>query len=263
MKNKRYKKRKSISTISAFLFFVVLAVTAFLITFGGLYMRDHFKQLESLRATAHLTQLVVKDDEIIVKESGNEQEEVLAPRMCVILDAGHGGNDGGTYYNDVIEKDINLAVTLCLKNILEQKDVEVILTRSTDEYFGLDERVMMANQTSADLFVSIHCNYYEDSTSVRGIDCYYVPGCKDGKLCAEKIVNSLKAADIYKVRGAKAEEFYVTEHTTMTALLVEVGFLSNATDRNNLMNAEYQENIALDMSKGILAYFEEKGVVNN
>lgn len=262
---KRRRRKKSISYISGILFLILLAVMAFLITFTSLYLRDYFKKMEAISVGNDLTQLAVEDREFVFKENTEPEEEPAkqSESAVVVLDAGHGGNDGGTYYRNVIEKDVNLAVTMCLKDALEEKDVEVVLTRSTDEYLSLEERTVIANRTSADLFISIHCNYYENSPSVDGIDCYYYPKSEEGELCADKIVEALEENGGFEVRGAKAEEFYVTENTNMTALLVEVGFLSNPTDRKNLTNVSYQEMLAEEMAKGILAFFEESGASND
>lgn len=265
MKWKRYKRKKSISYISVILLLILLAVIAFLITFTTLYLLDRFKQIEMVSASNEYTQIVVEDTAFVMKESQKPDGEPTQTVTggYVVLDAGHGENDGGTYYKDVIEKDINLAVTMCLKDILEENDVKVLMTRSTDEYLSLEERTVIANQTDADLFVSVHCNYYEDSTSVYGIDCYYYPNCEEGEQCAGMIASALKENGSFKVRGAKAEEFYVTENTNMTAILIEVGFLSNPTERKNLTDAGYQEMLAEEMANGIIAYLEDSGAAND
>ena len=96
----------------------------------------------------------------------------------IFLDAGHGGSDGGTFSGDVIEEDINLSVVLRMKEFLEEKGAEVVLTRDSDETVSLSERAQTANRTDADLFVSIHCNYYEDDASINGLECYYYDGSK-------------------------------------------------------------------------------------
>lgn len=265
MKWKRYKRKKKFSYISIILLLILLAVMAFLITFFSLYLRDRFKQIETVSASNEVTQIVVEDTDFVIIESEETVEGSVLPAasMYVVLDAGHGGNDGGTYYNDVIEKDINLAVTMCLKDILEEQGVKVLLTRSTDEYVSLEDRTVIANQTDADLFVSVHCNYYEDSPSVYGIDCYYYPSCEEGEQCAGSIASALKENGSFKVRGAKAEEFYVTENTNMTAVLIEIGFLSNPNERKNLTSADYQGMLAEEMANGILTYLEESGAADD
>ena len=82
-------------------------------------------------------------------------------KFCVIIDAGHGGSDGGTVSGKIIEKDINLSVALKLKTILEDNNIEVILTRNSDEKMSLAQRTSVANDSNADFFISLHCNYYE------------------------------------------------------------------------------------------------------
>lgn len=235
---------------------IMLAGAAFLVTFGCLYLRDRFTRIEA--AAANVLQVSITEE--AVQETVAEEEPVVtAPSagMYVVLDAGHGGNDGGTYYKDVIEKDVNLAVTGYLEEILEENEVNVIMTRTTDDYLSLEERCYIANQTNADLFVSIHCNYFEDDASVDGIDCYYYPNSDEGEQFAETVVAAMEENNSLDVRGVKEEDFYVLENTDMTAILVEIGFLSNATDRKNLTNADYQQMLAEELAKGILATLED------
>ena len=109
-----------------------------------------------------------EEDTVPVTLIEDEEEEI-----CVVIDAGHGGSDGGTVSGDVIEKDINLSVALKLKAILEVNDIKVIMTRSNDEKVSLAQRAAAANDFHADFFISLHCNYYEDDNRVAGLECYY------------------------------------------------------------------------------------------
>jgi N-acetylmuramoyl-L-alanine amidase len=190
------------------------------------------------------------------EEDGREEskeEEV----WCVVLDAGHGGIDGGTYHNDVLEKDINLAITMYIAEALESQELEIILTRSEDAYLALEDRTYIANRADADLFVSIHCNYYEGKESVSGIECYYYPKSKDGKQCAEIVNGILKEEHSFNVRSPKADDLYVLEKTDMTAILVEVGYISDSKDRQNLTRKDYQMLLADKLAEGIVASLEE------
>ena len=243
----------------------MLAGMAFVTTILCLYIRDCFRQIETISASNNFSELIIEDGEW---QSTKETEpEISGGRQsegpCVVLDAGHGGNDGGTYYKDVVEKDINLAVVLYLKEILEENEVEVILTRSSDEYMSLEERTTFANQTEADLFVSIHCNYYEGASSIYGVECYYYPGSDSGKQSAEAVLDALEEYDGIRVRESKEEDYYVLKNTGMTAISVEIGYLSNKSERQNLNSADYQQMLAEGLAQGILNNLKETAATND
>jgi N-acetylmuramoyl-L-alanine amidase len=237
-----------------------LGATAILVTFAFLYFRDMKKAKEN--TTNAISHLVVQDTKIqaagMNKNEKEEPEENKEEKpRCVVLDAGHGGIDGGTYHNDTLEKDINLAVTLYLADILAKQELEIILTRSEDEYLTLEDRAYIANRSDADFFVSIHCNYYEGKETVSGIECYYYPESKEGKLCAEIVNGVLKEEHSFKVRSPKENDFFVLENTDMTAILVEVGYISDKTEREKLTRKEYQMLLAEKLAEGIQASLKE------
>jgi N-acetylmuramoyl-L-alanine amidase len=102
----------------------------------------------------------------------------------VILDAGHGGSDPGTVSGRLLEKDITLDINLHLRNLLEEANFEVQLTRTVDETMALRDRASIANTSSADIFVSIHVNSIRGSRAIRGIETYYL-GPTDDPLLTE------------------------------------------------------------------------------
>ncbi|MCM1499958.1 MAG: N-acetylmuramoyl-L-alanine amidase [Clostridium sp.] len=173
--------------------------------------------------------------------------------FCVVIDAGHGGSDGGTVSGEVIEKDINLSVALKLKAILEDNNIAVILTRSSDENISLAQRTSVANESNADFFISLHCNYYEDDARIAGLECYYNSSDeKESKAYAESIINAVSLNDDIKARDAKAEGYYVLRNTQMPAVLVEMGFLSNYSECKKLISDDYQEMMSQKIAEGIL-----------
>ncbi len=123
----------------------------------------------------------------------------------MVIDAGHGGSDGGTVSGEVIEKDINLSVAMKLKAILEDNNIEVVLTRSSDEDISLPQRTSFANESNADFFISLHCNYYEDDAQIAGLECCYSsPEAKESKAYAESIINAVSLSDDIKARNQRA-----------------------------------------------------------
>ena len=131
--------------------------------------------------------------------------------QVVVLDPGHGGTDPGTAHNGLAEKDLNLKIALYAKAELEQYgNVKVYLTRSTDTYVGLEDRVSYAQSVGAKVFVSIHVNYDADS-SVEGAEIYY-PNTNynatvsvQGADLATKVLNNLKTLGL-QARGIKTRD---------------------------------------------------------
>ena len=191
------------------------------------------------------------------KDTIKEEAESTSPpqpptdEYTVVLDAGHGGGDAGCEFDGVSEKDITLSVTLRAAEKLREEGVTVILTREDDTDVSLDERCRIANNVGADLFVSIHCNSYTEDTSVSGFEGYYHNGTK-GQRLAEYILEAASALGV-KTRNVKDENFQVIRDTTMPAALMEIGFLSNPSERVMLQTEEYQNTIAQAITDGVLA----------
>jgi N-acetylmuramoyl-L-alanine amidase len=200
------------------------------------------------------------------KDTVHEVEVILDSEMeteseytgdTVVLDAGHGGNDQGTAYEEYLEKDINLAVTLKVKDQLEQNGIRVILTRAEDEHVGLKDRTTLANQYETDLFVSLHCNFYEKDSKISGLECYYYNDASTGKEYAEDIFQVISDRGNVVMRDVKPEDYYVLRNTNAPAVLVEMGYLSNQSDRLNLLSESYQDTLAQDLAQGILESLKE------
>lgn len=195
--------------------------------------------------------LLFSEPEFIVEESG-------AP--IIIIDAGHGGADEGCAREGIREKDINLSIAKLVQGKLETLGYQVLMIRDEDTYIAKEDRVIYANQTQADIYVSIHQNASEDS-SVSGMEVWYEgeDGSRDNKRLAQLIQQQLiqnTGATERELRGDA--DFHVTGKTTMPACLIETGFLSNTEERSNLVTGEYQEKIAEGITQGIELYFHPK-----
>ena len=170
----------------------------------------------------------------------------------VFLDAGHGGKDPGALGNGLMEKDINLAVTLKVGQILTNHGVIVSYSRTTDVFIELADRTAMANNFGADVFVSLHCNAFHDS-SAQGVETYSYPGSAKGTNLARAIQDSIVSSGVYtRDRGTKTANYAVLRLTNMPAALVEMGFITNGEDAYILVNR--QEELAEAIAKGILNY---------
>jgi N-acetylmuramoyl-L-alanine amidase len=173
-------------------------------------------------------------------------------RLTVVVDAGHGGQDPGTLASgNLQEKDINLSVARKVAALLEQRGIGVIMTRSQDRFIELEERAAIANQHNADLFVSIHSDS-APNRSVEGFTVYVSRAASpDSRQAAQAILRSMSAtgSDNHGVREA---DYRVLVNTTCPAVLVELGYLSNAADARRLGDNSFQNRLAQAITDGIL-----------
>ncbi len=180
-------------------------------------------------------------------------------RYKVVIDPGHGGPDSGAVgISGIRETDVVLDISLQVAEILEGKGVKVILTRKSEIDLDLAPRVVIANKTRANAFVSIHANAKRRSTrrDVNGIETFYFSG-KKGYRLASLIQNEvLRASPGSPDRGVRRSRFFVIRRTNMPAVLVETGFLTGKLDSLRLSQAPHRRNLALAISKGILLYLQ-------
>jgi N-acetylmuramoyl-L-alanine amidase len=185
--------------------------------------------------------------------------ELTAPlaRLKIVVDAGHGGKDIGASGFGVYEKNVTLAIALKLQPKLEAAGAAVVMTRESDTYPTLDDRVNIANSQHANSFVSIHCNS-STSPAPNGSETYWnsVYSGPQSQALAQSIQNQLVNYMGTVNRGVKEDDFRVIKATTMPSVLVETGFISNALDNFKLDNPTYQENAAQAIYIGILNYYK-------
>ncbi len=221
------------------------------------------------------------------------QLRARVPKMRIVVDAGHGGWDLGTVgKRGLLEKDLVFEIAQRLGKLLETRlGTEVVYTRQDDSYIPLDQRAEIANQSQADLFVSVHANY-SDLPSARGVETYYTnffsaPGSKDapkdaGFTAKPSITPLLSPADLHdrieqsrrlaasvqrslygtlsvenpglRDRGIKEASFVVLTESAMPGILAEVSFVSSPTDEQKLRSDGYRERIAEALYKGIARY---------
>lgn len=178
----------------------------------------------------------------------------------VFIDAGHGGKDPGATGNRLQEKDIALSVTKKVGTILEQYNIETHYSRTSDVYLTLSERTNKANSLKADVVISIHVNS-ATNTSARGIETFHYPRSKEGKKMAEYVQNSLVKSKIFtNDRGVKTANFHVIRETSMPAILIELGFISNSQDAQ-ILRAK-QNDMANAIAEGLLDYLKTKFAVS-
>jgi len=171
--------------------------------------------------------------------------------MRIVIDPGHGGSDPGAVGpTGLKEKDIVLAVSKKMAEKLQQVGAVVKLTRATDVFVGLQQRCDISNSFNADYFVSIHCNSAANSTA-KGTETYHAVGSIQGQKLAQVIQKELIQATGLTNRGVKTARYYVLRKTKMPAVLVELGFISNAEEEKLLKKPSFQEKVANAIVNGI------------
>lgn len=173
-------------------------------------------------------------------------------RQLVAIDPGHGGPDVGATRNGIYEKDIVLLISKHLGRILQQMGYAVVYTRSEDIDLDLDPRVQIAEKSRASVFVSVHVNSLDANASqVSGIETYHAPGTSLGKNLAEMVHEQILASTGANDRGVRSARFYVIRNTSMPAILVETGYITNPSELARLVNPSYQERMAEAIAKGV------------
>lgn len=206
----------------------------------------------------------------VMKQFLGYESEVMNQQKVVVLDAGHGGFDPGKIgINNAKEKDINLAIALELKELLESNDITVVMTRDTDaglysetdtnkKQTDMKKRLEIINGSNAVLSVSIHQNSFTEESS-HGAQVFYYTKSEEGKNFAKLMQNQLKktiADDNHRVEKAN-DSYYLLKKSTSPLIIIECGFLSNAREAELLVQEEYQRKIAWAIHLGIISYMNE------
>lgn len=168
----------------------------------------------------------------------------------IMLDAGHGGKDPGAVYNGRQEKDDALALTLAIGEILQERGVDVLYTRTTDVYESPYQKAMEANAAGVDFFVSIHRNSYPTDNAVSGVESLIYDRSGIKLEMAENINDQLESIGFVNLGIKERPGLVVLRRTKMPAVLVEVGFINSDTD-NQIFDDNF-DNIALAIAEGIL-----------
>lgn len=190
--------------------------------------------------------------------------------IIVVIDPGHGGFDPGKIgVNKVLEKDINLSISFKLKNLLEQENIKVIMTREDDKGLyqandrdkkrrDMQRRVSIINSSDATIAISIHQNSFSQESS-KGSQVFYHRKSEKGKILAEIIQDQLKETimdgnhRIAKENGS----YYMLRNTICPLVIVECGFLSNWSEAALLSDELYQQTVAEGIYLGVLKYLNQ------
>ena len=212
----------------------------------------------------------IANNNMLNKEITTETVALPVTNRVIVIDAGHGTPDEGAESNNgVTEAEINLRIALKLQNLLEQSGAKVILTRSNETaIYDIDKktlrekkvsdihnRVKIGNESSADIFVSIHLNKIPQN-QYWGWQCFYNQNEKS-KILAENLQNNLNEA-IQKENkriAMKLDTVYIMKNVEIPICIVECGFLSNEEEEKRLQEDDYQNRLAWGIYNGIMDYF--------
>ncbi len=216
---------------------------------------------ELIRPEQTALPLVLAMAQAAVSDGNESVRETAAHIPTVYLDPGHGGTDEGCARGGVLEKDLNLAIALLVRDQLKEKGYQVILSRETDTYVAKEARVEEANRSGADIYISIHQNATEEGAGVNGMEVWYT--ADDDRAGSRRLAQLIRQQTLKSTEAAERElrsdaDFYVTKNTSMPACLIETGFLSNKAERRKLSLANYRQRIADGIVQGISYYFHPK-----
>lgn len=188
--------------------------------------------------------------------------------LTVVIDPGHGGRDPGKEgVNGVLEKDINLAIALYLKECYEREGINVILTRTEDvglyeeddnnkKSSDMKKRCEIVENAKPDIVISIHQNSYIDE-AVNGAQVFHYEGSENGRILATYIQNRLGLIEGMNKRPVKANnEYYILRNTSFPTVIVECGFLSNKMEAGLLCDEVYQQSVANAIFMGTLDFLK-------
>jgi len=169
--------------------------------------------------------------------------------VTVVIDAGHGGHDrGGIPGQRIAEKDMTLDVAQRLKNVLSASGYRVVMTRSTDVFVPLGGRVAIANSYRNAIFVCIHFNATGRS-GASGIETYFYS--RESLPLASAIHYYVTGGAPSANRGVRRRGYYVLRRTSIPAVLVECGFLTNPTEAAYAQSVSYRQKLAEEIAAGI------------
>lgn len=200
----------------------------------------------------------------------NTSAETAPNNNTVVIDAGHGGEDGGAVNSDgVLEKDINLDISLKTADLLRFLGFDVVMTRTDDSALSGDEqtvhgrkvadmnkRLELYNSNENNVVISIHQNKFEQA-KYHGTQVFYSPNNENSKALAESVkfaVKKLIQPDNERECKKSDNGIYLLKHATIPAIIVECGFISNTEECAKLLDETYQKQMSFAIVSGFLDY---------
>lgn len=202
-----------------------------------------------------------------IEQRAVEAAEVTADGLTIVVDAGHGGSDGGAVGSNtgVKEAGLNLMVASRVAALLAEQGAAVMMTRTGEEALAQTKQGDMAarkeilNTPGVDMVVSIHMNKFTDP-SISGAMAYYMAGSEQGQKLAQSVIDAVCAALERPKRLANPGDYFIIRECPCPAVLVECGFLSNAGDEKALQDPAHQEKLARSIAEGVMDYWNGSGM---
>ncbi len=235
----------------------------------GFFLKKYFNIIFLILVSLSILLLRNSSTNILWQTSGSNYMN-QKDKITIVIDAGHGGRDPGKIgVNNTKEKDINLSIALKLKSLLEQNDINVIMTRVEDiglysesdsnkKVADMKKRVEIINNSNAVIAISIHQNSFTQE-SIWGAQVFYYAGSKHGKdyakMMQDQLIVSLKDGN---KRVEKANDtYYLLRKTECPFVIVECGYLSNRKESELLVDDTYQQKLAWAIHLGIISYVNQ------
>lgn len=186
-------------------------------------------------------------------------------QKVVVIDAGHGGRDGGAVGSETDESFLNLQYALALKDVLQEFNYKVVLTRddmgglysplaSNKKLSEMKKRIGIIKSVSPDLVISIHMNSFA-SADVRGAQVFYAQDSQSSKSLAQSIQDNLFENVDYAKKTAKAGDYYILNCSPVPSVLIECGFISNPEEEKLLLNKNYCKKFCYQVACGVFSYY--------
>ena len=193
--------------------------------------------------------------------------------ITIVLDAGHGGEDGGCEGNGLVEKDLNFDITLRIASLLREQGINVVLTRENDEllydknsdykgkkkYQDVRKRLEIAKNQQNPLLISIHMNYFAQ-TQYSGLQVWYSKADARSRILANMVQSNVKnSLQPNNKRGIKeaTSSIFLLHNATFPAILIECGFLSNPDEARLLSDKSYRQKLAEIIFNSIMTYISQ------
>lgn len=223
-----------------------LADYSLLVSKDGKKVSITFGEEKKTTSTNTSTKVENKVEETTSRGEIDREERKSEPKV-IVIDAGHGGKDPGAVFSSVYEKSLNLDIAKRLRKLLQAKGYKVIMTRTSDKFIELTERANIANTKQADLFISIHNNSMPDGYS-GVMTLYSTRDSKEdftSKNLAEAIQESMvKTLKTKSIGARERDNLVVLNKTTMPAVIVEVGCMSDSSELKQLKKASFRQKAA-------------------
>lgn len=192
-------------------------------------------------------------------------ESIMQKNIKICIDPGHGGTDPGAVGQaGTKEKDVVLAISLLLRDLLLKQGFDVVMTHDEDIQFGkqtLSTRYKISNNANVDFFVSVHANA-ATNRSASGAETYVCSTAGKAYKLAKAVQQNMVDGCGLKDRGVKVAQYSVLINTKAPAILIETGFISNTEEECRLVSKEFQQQMAEFVARGIVEYLGETWVCN-